>query len=167
MDLNKVQLIGRLTRDPETRNTQSGQMVATFSVATSREWRDQQSGEKKSQTEFHNVVAWRKLAEIVSQYMKKGRQIYVEGYLQTRSWDDPSGQKRYRTEIVADNIIMLGSSSGGGQSQQGGNQGGGYSGGGYQQPAQQGPAQGGQMNTPQPQPQGNQDDMISIEDIPF
>lgn len=108
MDLNKVMLIGRLTRDPETRTTPQGTTVANFSLATSRVWKDQQ-GQQKEQTEFHNIVAWRRLGEVVSQYLKKGRQVYVEGHLQTRSWDDQSGQKKYRTEIVADNMIMLGS----------------------------------------------------------
>src|SRR6185436_5759450 len=108
MDLNKVMIIGRLTRDPEVRTTPNGANVAAFSVATSFNWTDQ-SGQKKEQTEFHNVVAWRKLAEIIGQYLKKGSQVYIEGRLQTRSWDDKtSGQKRYRTEIVADNMIMLG-----------------------------------------------------------
>lgn len=107
MDLNKVMIIGRLTRDPEIRTTPTGQNVASFSVATSFNWTDQQ-GQKKEQTEFHNVVAWRKLADIIGQYLKKGSQVYIEGRLQTRSWDDKtSGQKRYRTEIVTDNMIML------------------------------------------------------------
>jgi single-strand DNA-binding protein len=108
MDLNKVQIIGRLTRDPEVRTTPNGAQVASFSVATSFNWTDQ-SGQKKEQTEFHNVVAWRKLAEIIGQYVKKGSQIYIEGRLQTRSWDDQkTGTKKYRTEIVADSMIMLG-----------------------------------------------------------
>lgn len=112
MDLNKVMIIGRLTRDPEIRTTPGGASVASFSVATSFNWTDQQ-GQKKEQTEFHNVVAWRKLGEIVGQYLKKGSQVYIEGRLQTRSWDDKtSGQKRYRTEIVADNMIMLGRAGG-------------------------------------------------------
>lgn len=107
MDLNKVMIIGRLTRDPEVRTTPNGANVASFSVATSFNWTDQQ-GQKKELTEFHNVVAWRKLADIVGQYLKKGTQVYIEGRLQTTSWDDKtSGQKRYRTEIVADNMIML------------------------------------------------------------
>lgn len=107
MDLNKVMLIGRLTRDPEIRTTPNGTNVASFSVATSFNWTDQQ-GQKKELTEFHNVVAWRKLAEIVGQYLKKGSQVYLEGRLQTRSWDDKtSGQKKYRTEIIAENMIML------------------------------------------------------------
>lgn len=108
MDLNKVMLIGRLTRDPEIRSTPGGANVASFSVATSFNWTDQ-SGQKKEQTEFHNVVAWRKLADIIGQYVKKGSQIYIEGRLQTRSWDDQkTGTKKYRTEIVADSMIMLG-----------------------------------------------------------
>lgn len=109
MDLNKVMLIGRLTRDPESRTTPSGIAVTSFSIATSRVWKDQQ-GQQKEQTEFHNIIAWRRLGEIVAQYLKKGRQVFVEGHLQTSSWDDKtSGQKRYRTEVVADNLIMLGS----------------------------------------------------------
>lgn len=109
MDLNKVMLIGRLTRDPEARTTPQGTPITSFSIATSRVWKDQQGGQQEK-TEFHNVVAWRRLAEIAAQYLGKGRQVYVEGYLQTQSWDDKtSGQKRYRTEIVAENMIMLGS----------------------------------------------------------
>lgn len=106
MNLNKAMIIGNLTRDPEVRTTPSGQTVASFSVATSRRWTDKE-GQQKEQTEFHNIVAWRKLAEIVGQYIKKGSKVYVEGYLQTRSWEDQQGVKKYRTEIVADNLIML------------------------------------------------------------
>jgi len=113
MDLNKAQLIGRLTRDPETRSTQGGQTVTTFSVATGFQWTDK-DGQKQERTEFHNVVAWRKLAEICAQYLTKGKQIYIEGRLQTRSWEGQDGQKKYRTEIVADEMIMLGSAGGGG-----------------------------------------------------
>lgn len=111
MDLNKVMIIGRLTRDPELRTTTNGANVASFSVATSFNWTDQ-SGQKKEQTEFHNVVAWRKLGEIVGQYLKKGSQVYIEGRLSTRSWEGQDGKKNYRTEIVADNMIMLGRPSG-------------------------------------------------------
>lgn len=111
--LNKVQLIGNLTADPEVRETPNGQKVATFSVATSRVWKDA-SGMKQEQTEFHNCVAWRGLADIAEQYMNKGKKVYIEGYLQTRSWDDQStGQKRYKTEIVTDSIILLGAPAGG------------------------------------------------------
>jgi len=101
-------IIGRLTRDPEARTTPQGTAITNFSVATGRVWKDQ-SGVQQEKTEFHNVVAWRRLAEITAQYLTKGRQVYIEGYLQTQSWDDKtSGQKRYRTEIVAENMIMLG-----------------------------------------------------------
>ena len=106
MNLNKVMIIGNVTRDPEVRATPSGQNVASFSVATNRRWTDQ-SGEKKEQVEYHNVVAWRNLADIIGQYVKKGSKIYIEGRLQTRSWDDQSGVKKYKTEIVVDNMIML------------------------------------------------------------
>lgn len=107
MSLNKVQLIGNLTRDPEARTTTGGQNVCTIGVATSRRWKDKTSGEPKEQAEFHNVVAWGRLSDIVTQYLKKGSKVYVEGRLQTRSWEDQTGTKKYRTEIVAENIIML------------------------------------------------------------
>lgn len=119
MDLNKVMIIGRLVRDPELRTTGTGQTVASFSVATNFTWKDQ-SGAQQSRVEYHNIVAWRRLAEIVGQYLKKGRQIYVEGRLQTRSWDDQQGQKKYRTEVVADNMIMLGPGGGAGAGEGGG-----------------------------------------------
>ncbi len=106
MNLNKAMIIGNVTRDPEVRKTPTGQSVASIGVATNRRWTDQ-SGQQKEQVEFHNVVAWRKLAEIVGQYVHKGSKVYVEGRLQTRSWDDQSGTKRYKTEIVASNLIML------------------------------------------------------------
>ncbi|MFA5051826.1 MAG: single-stranded DNA-binding protein [Patescibacteria group bacterium] len=115
MNLNKVMLIGNVTRDPEVRTTPSGQNVASVGVATNRRWTDQ-SGQKKEVVEFHNVVAWRKLADIIGQYVKKGSKVYVEGRLQTRSWNDQSGQKRYRTEIVAENLIMLDRAGQGGPS---------------------------------------------------
>ncbi|MEK7557334.1 MAG: single-stranded DNA-binding protein [Patescibacteria group bacterium] len=107
MDLNKVMLIGRLTRDPESRTTPQGVTVCNFSLATSRTWKDDQ-GNTQDRTEFHNIVAWRRLGEICAQYLAKGRQIYLEGHLETRNWEDQNGQKRYRTEVIADNMIMLG-----------------------------------------------------------
>ena len=106
MNLNKAMIIGNLTRDPEVRTTPSGQTVANFAVATNFTWNDA-NGQKQEKAEFHNVVTWRKLAEIVGQYLKKGSKVYIEGRLQTRSWDDQSGVKRYRTEIIADQMIML------------------------------------------------------------
>lgn len=107
MDLNKAMVIGNITRDPESRSTPNGQNVCNFGIATNRFWKDQQSGEKKQSVEYHNIVAWGKLAEICSQYLKKGKKIYLEGRLQTRTWDDQAGNKRNRTEIVAENMIML------------------------------------------------------------
>lgn len=108
MDLNKAQIIGRLTRDPELKTTPSGVNVCQVSVATGYAYNNQQTGQKVEQTEFHNVVMWRKLADIAGQYLKKGSKVYIEGRLQTRNWDDQgSGKKMYRTEIIADNMIML------------------------------------------------------------
>ena len=116
MNLNKAMIIGNLTRDPEIRTTPTGQSVASFSVATNYVWTDQ-SGQKKDKAEFHNIVAWRRLAEIVGQYLRKGSKVYIEGRLQTRDWVGQDGVKRYRTEIIAENMIMLdraGAGSGGG-----------------------------------------------------
>jgi single-strand DNA-binding protein len=107
MDLNKVMLIGNITRDPELRSTPSGQSVAAFGLATNRVWKDPSSGERKSAAEFHNIVAWRKLAEICGQYLRKGSKVYVEGRLQTRSWQGQDGNKRYMTEVIMENMIML------------------------------------------------------------
>lgn len=106
MNLNKAMIIGNLTRDPELRTTPNGQTVASFSVATNLVWTDQ-SGQKQERAEFHNVVAWRKLGEICGQYLKKGSKVYIEGRMQTRDWMGQDNVKRYRTEIVADNMIML------------------------------------------------------------
>ncbi|MDD5606554.1 MAG: single-stranded DNA-binding protein [Candidatus Pacebacteria bacterium] len=105
MNLNKIFLIGRLTRDPEVKTTSSGQMVCTFGLATNRVWKNQNK-EKQEQTDFHNIVLWQRLAEIASQYLKKGSLVLIEGRIQTRSWDDQSGVKKYRTEIIAENIQM-------------------------------------------------------------
>jgi single-strand DNA-binding protein len=112
MNLNKAMIIGNLTRDPEVKNTATGKNVASFSVATSLQWKDQ-SGQKQEKAEFHNIVAWGKLAEIVGQYLKKGSKVYIEGRLQTRDWAGQDGVKRYRTEIVAENMIMLSSNPAG------------------------------------------------------
>jgi len=106
MDLNRAEIIGRLTRDPETRQTPSGQSVTTMGAATNFTWKDQ-GGQKQEKTEFHNIVAWGKLAELCAQYLKKGSRVYFAGRLQTRNWEDDSGNKHYRTEIIADNMIML------------------------------------------------------------
>ncbi len=141
--LNRATIIGNITRDPESRTTTSGQNVVSFSVATSRRWKDQTSGEMKEATEFHNCVAWGKLAQTISTYCRKGSKVYVEGRLQTRSWDDPTGVKKYRTEIVADNLIML-DKKGDGPAP-------------VSKPAEE-------AGTPAPAPT---EDEINIEDIPF
>ena len=104
--LNKAMIIGNLTRDPEIRNTPSGQTVTSFSVATNFVWNDQ-SGQQQSRTEFHNVIAWRKLGEICGDYLSKGMKVYIEGRLQTSEWTGQDGAKRQRTEIIADNMIIL------------------------------------------------------------
>lgn len=104
--------MGNLTRDPEMRSTPNGQNVTSFSVATNRSWQDQ-SGERKDAVEYHNIVAWGKLAELVNEYLKKGRKVLVVGRLQTRSWDAEDGSKRQRTEIVASDINFVGGQSDG------------------------------------------------------
>lgn len=106
MSLNRVQLIGNLTRDPELRQIPGGSTVATFGLATNFTWTDQ-SGQRQEKVEFHNIVAWKRLAEICGQYLKKGSKVYVEGRIQTREWEGEDGVKRYRTEIVMENMIML------------------------------------------------------------
>lgn len=158
MDLNKVMIIGRLTAAPEIRTTPTGQNVANFSVATSRRWKDQ-SGADHEKTEFHNVVAWRKLADIIGQYLTKGSQAYIEGHLETRSWDGDDGKKRYRTEIIADNLIMLGRAGQGGQN--------------AARPATNMTVDETQKSSPAPTPapspqqEAPKEEEISIEDIPF
>ena len=104
--INKVIIIGNLTRDPEMRQTPNGQNVTTFGIATNREWMTREN-ERKSSAEFHECVAWAKLAEICANYLKKGHLVYVEGYLKTRSWDSPEGVKKFKTEIVVQDMIML------------------------------------------------------------
>lgn len=143
MNLNKVMLIGNLTRDPELKTTPTGDSVASFSIATNFTWKNK-DGQKQEKAEFHNIVAWRKLAEIIGQYLKKGSKIYIEGRLQTRNWEDQNGAKHYRTEIIADNMIMLDSK---GQ-------------GDYSAPSNE-PVQIDE------QPLPPADDEINVEDIPF
>lgn len=157
--LNKVMLIGRLGKDPEVRYTANGSAVANFSVATSEYWTDKQ-GQKQEKTEWHNIVCWNKLADLAQNYLKKGKLVYLEGRLQTTSWDDQSGQKRYKTEINADIIQFLeradhGGNEGGNYAQDdgrqqgnpsGGQQGGGFQGGGSRG---SGPSSGGQYQKPE------------------
>lgn len=150
MDLNRASIIGNVVRDPEIRTTPSGQTVASFSIATNFIWKDQ-SGVRQQKAEFHNIVAWRRLAEIVGQYVKKGGKVYIEGRIQTRSWDDQNAIKRYRTEIVAENMILLdraGSSAAAGNDSQA--------------------RETTQTTEPNPEPPHSQsEEEISIEDIPF
>jgi len=169
MDLNKAMIIGRLTNDPQMRSTQTGQNVASFSLATNRKWNDRATGQQREDSQFHNIVAWGKLAEICSQYLKKGAQVYIEGRLQTQSWDDAqTGTKKYRTEINAENMIMLGSKG----------QGTGGGGNNFQQQPAAAP-QAAPQNTDIPaveeiptinvdeKGENNNKDDIKIEDIPF
>ncbi len=120
--VNKVILVGHLGKDAETKFTPSGASLTRFSVATSRRWKDQQSGEWKEETDWHNVSLWR--SENLAQYLTKGKQVYVEGRLQTRSYEDKDGQKKYSTEVVADDVILLSGNRG---------EGGGMDAGGYSQ----------------------------------
>lgn len=107
--VNKVIIIGRLGADPEVRQISSGNNVATLSIATSESWTDRSSGQRNERTEWHRVVVWGKQAELCGKYLAKGRQVYLEGRLQTRSWEDKQGQKKYTTEVVANTIQFLGS----------------------------------------------------------
>ncbi len=166
MSVNKVILVGNLGKDPELRYTPSGAAVATFPLATTERYKDRE-GQQQEKTEWHNVVAWRGLAEIIGKYLNKGRQVYIEGRIQTRKYQDRDGNDRYITEIVADNMQMLGNrgdQGGGGYGQnqggyggQGGQQGGGFD---QRQPQQQGGGfdQGGSSS----EPTYNEED-----DIPF
>ena len=176
MDLNKAMIIGNVTKDPELKTIGSGQNVASFSIATNLVWTDQ-SGQKQQKAEFHNIVAWRRLAEICAQYLKKGAKIYLEGRIQTRDWMAQDGTKRFMTEIVAENMIMLdraGGAAGGGGNPQ-------FQGGGNQfqaapvQPAAQSPepptiSVNDPVNNPinQGSPENNpHEEEVKVEDIPF
>lgn len=154
MNLNKAIIIGNLTQDPEVRNTPSGQSVSSFTVATNRIWNDQQ-GQRQQQAEFHNVVAWGKLAEIVGQYLAKGRMCMVEGRLQTRNWDDQNGVRHWKTEIIAENI-QLGPRSG--QSGYGGN---------AEPTNKPAEAQAQPEQAPAKPAESDGEEEIKIEDIPF
>ena len=180
--VNKVILVGNLGNDPEVRYMPNGNAVANLSLATSESWKDQQ-GQVQERTEWHRLTMYRRLAEIAGEYLKKGSQIYVEGKLQTRKWQDQQGQDRYTTEIIVDQMQMLGGREGGQGGQgggyqqrpQGGQQGGGYGGGNqnygggnhggnYQQPPQQQRPQGGQN---QQKPPMAEPDFDFDDDIPF
>jgi single-strand DNA-binding protein len=160
--LNKVQLIGNLGKDPEIKYTPSGTAVAKLTIATNERFKDK-GGEWQDRTEWHNVVLWQRLAEIAGEYLKKGGKVYIEGRLQTRSWDDKTtGQKKYMTEVVASDLILLSGREGGGG-------GGEHSGGSRGSSASSGASSGGGNNfdqrMPEPEPAGS--GPISDEDIPF
>ncbi|MEM9895458.1 MAG: single-stranded DNA-binding protein [Bacteroidota bacterium] len=142
--VNKAILVGRLGKDPEVRHLENGATVANFSIATSETYKDKQTGEKREQTEWHNIVLWRGLAEIAEKYVKKGDMIYVEGKLRTRSWEK-DGITRYTTEVVGDNMTMLGGNPGNAQ-------------------------QSGAMNVPAQQPEVSQSSAATedvTDDLPF
>lgn len=165
MDLNKVMIIGRLTRDPELRTTPAGANVCRLGLATNYVYTNQQSGQKVEQVEYHNVVLWRKLADIAHQYLKKGRRVYIEGRLQTSTWDAQDGQKKSRTEIVADNMIMLD----GGQGGQSGSpsMSSPSSSAGYQSSSKSSPSTFKQAPPEEELPTIQQEESINVEDIPF
>jgi single-strand DNA-binding protein len=155
--VNKVILLGRLGKDAETKFTPSGAARTTFTLATSRRWKDQQTGEWKEETDWHNVVLWR--SENIANYLQKGKQVYVEGRLQTRSYDDKDGRKQYFTEVVSDELILLG---GGGPGE----------GGDYGQAQTSGPVsmpRGGQRHQPQASPADDAgfNQGITDDDVPF
>lgn len=168
--VNKVILIGNLGQDPEVRYMPNGGAVTNITLATSESWRDKQTGEMKEKTEWHRVVIFGKLAEIAGEYLKKGSQVYIEGSLQTRKWQDQSGQERYTTEVVVNiggSMQMLGGRSGGGDNA---SQGGGW--GQPQQPQQSQQFSGGGNPRPAQQqaaaaPQSNEPPMDFDDDIPF
>ena len=118
--VNKVILVGNLGKDPEVRYMANGGAVCNATLATTESWKDKQSGEQKDKTEWHNIVFYRRLAEIAGEYLKKGSQVYIEGKLQTRKWQDKNGNDRYTTEIIANEMQMLGSRGGGGSADFGG-----------------------------------------------
>jgi single-strand DNA-binding protein len=155
--INKVIIVGNLGGDPETRYMPSGSAVTNITVATNESWKDKQTGEQKERTEWHKVAMFNRLAEIAAEYLRKGSQVYIEGKLRTRKWQGKDGQDRYTTEIVADEMQMLGGrggAGGGGGSFGGG--GGGQQGGGQQGGDQQG---GGGSAPPQPGPDDFDDDI--------
>ena len=155
--LNKVMLIGRLGRDPELRYTPSGQAYAKFSMATDETWTDK-NGEKKTKTEWHNIVAWGKLSEICNQFLKKGRLVYVEGRIQTRQWEDNTGAKRQITEISIADMILLESK-------------GAHPADGFSHDGPTAPAPGGGVAEPPAAPGRNEiviaDEPITDDDVPF
>ena len=167
--VNKVIIVGNLGRDPEVRYTPNGSAVCNVSVATTRSWKNKESGDKSEETEWHRVVFYDRLAEIAGEYLKKGRSVYVEGRLKTRKWQDKDGVEKYTTEIVATDMQMLGSREGMGGGASGGDDEGG-AGGGYAErssPQRSAPAArpAGQAGKPAPKSSTGFDNMD--DDIPF
>ncbi|MDJ0712251.1 MAG: single-stranded DNA-binding protein [Woeseiaceae bacterium] len=154
--INKVIIVGNLGQDPETRYMPSGAAVTNFTVATNESWKDKQTGEQKERTEWHRVAMFNRLAEIAAEYLRKGSQVYIEGKLRTRKWQGQDGQDRYTTEIIADEMQMLGGRGGGGGGSFGGGGGGGSFGGGGGGGRQSG---GGGNAPPQPGPDDFDDDI--------
>ncbi len=152
MSVNKVILVGRLGKDPETRYMTNGEAVTNATLATSENWKDK-NGEKQEKTEWHNLVFYRRLAEIAGEYLKKGSQIYVEGKLQTRKWQDKEGKDRYTTEIIVNEMQMLGSKSGGAGS--------------FEVVERSAPASGSSSSAPKPAPAGKGNFDNFDDDIPF
>lgn len=147
MDLNRASILGRLTRDPEVRSTPSGRPVANITVVTNMAWKDQ-SGNKQEKAEFHNCVLWGRLAEIAGQYLTKGRRVFVEGRIETRSWDAQDGNKKYKTEIIVRDMIMLDGTAG--------------------KAGTNSPSQSyGSTDTEDNLPTIQHDEEISVDDIPF
>jgi single-strand DNA-binding protein len=159
--INKVILVGNLGKDPETRYMPNGKAVTNFSVATSESWKDKQTGEQREQTEWHNIVMYDRLAEIAAEYLKKGSQVYIEGKLRTRKWQDKEGRDRYTTEINANEMQMLGGRAGGGGGGMGGGGGGDF--GGESRGSRPAQAGGGRAA---PAPSGG-DETPFDDDIPF
>lgn len=152
MSLNRAQIIGNLTKEPEVRQTPNGSTVATFTVATNYTWKDQ-NGQKQEKAEFHNLVAWGRLAEICQSYLSKGQKVFIEGRIQTRDWEAEDGSRRYKTEIIAENMIMLSSRSNSGE--------------GYTPQAAPTPVAQPAAQTAATPDLSSQDDEISIDDLPF
>ena len=154
--VNKVIIVGNLGGDPETRYMPSGSAVTNFTVATNESWKDKQTGEQKERTEWHKVSMFNRLAEIAAEYLRKGSQVYIEGKLRTRKWQGQDGQDRYTTEIIADEMQMLGGRGGAGGGESFGGGGGSFGGGGQKGGGQQG---GGGNAPPQPGPDDFDDDI--------
>ena len=164
--VNKVILVGNLGRDPETRYSPNGGAICNVSIATTRNWKDKASGERKEETEWHRVVFYDRLAEIAGEYLKKGRPVYVEGRLKTRKWTDKEGAEKFTTEIIAEEMQLLGSRDGSGGGGGGGGGGADYEGGGGGGSYSREPAGGGGGSRPAAKkPAPNFDNMD--DDIPF